>query len=279
VFVQSSRHVHPRLLVSGGLRGDYVQSVNHGGFFGDRSIGHGAAAGFIALTAGPFERVTFTAQVARGFRDPTLSDRFYRGPSGRGFITGNPDLRPETSRQFDLGARYATDRVRVAVYGYHYRITDLVERFQADPDFFFFRNRGRAAVTGVELEAQAFLGRGFALEASAQRGRGRAHDDDAALDDISPDTVFATVRKTFGRDVSAFIRAGRYASDMRPGPSEIPAPGHTNVDVGGTWTASPRLEIRGAIRNLLDESYYASPDPRFVLAPGINGFVTIRVRF
>jgi outer membrane receptor protein involved in Fe transport len=154
-----------------------------------------------------------------------------------------------------------------------------VERFQADPDFFFFRNRGRAAVTGVELEAQAFLGRGFALEASAQRGRGRAHDDDAAHDDISPDTVFATVRKTFGRDVSAFIRAGRYASDMRPGPSEIPAPGHTNVDVGGTWTASPRLEIRGAIRNLLDESYYASPDPRFVLAPGINGFVTIRVRF
>ena len=27
----------------------------------------------------------------------TLSDRYFRGPSGRGFITGNPDLEPETS--------------------------------------------------------------------------------------------------------------------------------------------------------------------------------------
>ena len=36
-----------------------------------------------------------TAQVARGFRDPVLSDRYFRGPSGRGFITGNPDLDPE----------------------------------------------------------------------------------------------------------------------------------------------------------------------------------------
>ena len=42
-----------------------------------------------------------TAQVARGFRDPILSDRFYRGPVGRGFIEGNPDLKPETSLQFD----------------------------------------------------------------------------------------------------------------------------------------------------------------------------------
>ena len=35
-----------------------------------------------------------------------LSDRFYRGPVGRGFIEGNPDLKPETSLQFDLTARY-----------------------------------------------------------------------------------------------------------------------------------------------------------------------------
>ena len=45
-------------------------------------------------------------QVARGFRDPVLSDRYFRGPSGRGFITGNPDLDPETSVQFDVGVRY-----------------------------------------------------------------------------------------------------------------------------------------------------------------------------
>ena len=77
-----------------------------------------------------------TAQVARGFRDPMLSDRFYRGPVGRGFIEGNPDLKPETSLQFDLTGRYVAGPVRLAAAAYHYRITDLVERYAATPTLF-----------------------------------------------------------------------------------------------------------------------------------------------
>jgi len=279
LFVQAHTPLGASVTAAGGLRIDYVSNVNTGGYFGDRSVSHGAAAGFAAITAGPFARTTFTAQVARGFRDPTLSDRFYRGPTGRGFITGNPDLDPETSLQVDLGARYATSRVRLAAYFYHYRITDLVERYQTVEDFFFFRNRGRAQLRGVEFETQADLGQGYALEVAAQIGRGRALDDDAALDDISPDSLSVVFRKAFGTKTSAFMRFALYAEDDRPGPSEIDAPGHTNVDLGLSWALSPRLEIRGAVRNLLNEEYYASPDPRFVVAPGRNAFVTVRVRF
>ena len=76
-----------------------------------------------------------------------------------------------------------------------------------------------------------------------------------------------------------FEAAPAYAEDDRPGPSEIVAPGHTNLDLGATWAVHRNLEIRGAIRNLLNEEYFASPDPRFVPAPGVNGFVTVRVRF
>ena len=100
---------------------------------------------------------TLTAQVARGFRDPTLSDRYYRGPTGRGFIRGNPDLDPESSLQFDGSLRFTGRRLRLAAYGYHYRIDDLVERYEAEPDTFFFRNRGRARLRGLELEAQVDL--------------------------------------------------------------------------------------------------------------------------
>ena len=71
--------------------------------------------GFGALTVGPFQGFSVTAQVSRGFRDPVLSDRYFRGPSGRGFITGNPDLEPETSLQFDLATRYTAARTQVAV--------------------------------------------------------------------------------------------------------------------------------------------------------------------
>ena len=40
-----------------------------------------------------------------------------------------------------------------------------------------------------------------------------------------------------------------------------------------------RPERRGIVRNLLNEVYYASPDPRFVLAPGRSISVTAVVQF
>jgi hemoglobin/transferrin/lactoferrin receptor protein len=278
-FAQIDAPVGPKFSVSAGLRGDYVQNENTGGFFGDRSISNGAAAGLAAVTAGPFANVTLTAQVSRGFRDPTLSDRFFRGPTGRGFITGNPDLEPERSLQVDLGARYASGRLRLAGYFYHYRIDDLVERYDTEPDFFFFRNRGRAQIRGFEVESQTGLGRGYTLELGAQVGRGRALDDDAALDDISTDSISVVVRKAISDSLMVFSRIARYAEDDRPGPSEIEAPGHTNLDVGASWTPTKRFELRGSVKNLLNEEYYASPDMRFVAAPGINGSITALVRF
>ena len=77
----------------------------------------------------------------------------------------------------------------------------------------------------------------------------------------------------------AFGRIAIYADDDRPGPSEIDAPGHTNIDLGASWTPNRRIEIRGQLRNLLNQDYYASPDPRFVPAPGINGSVTVAIRY
>ena len=105
-FLQADALVLPVLRLSAGIRGDNVTTRNSGGYFGDRSTSNGAFSGFAAGTVGPFSGLSVTAQVSRGFRDPTLSDRYFRGPSGRGFITGNPDLEPETSLQFDLSARY-----------------------------------------------------------------------------------------------------------------------------------------------------------------------------
>ena len=279
LFAQASTPIGARTTVTGGLRFDHVVSVNDGGFFGDRSVSHDAASGFGAVAVRAAERVTLTAQVSRGFRDPTLSDRFHRGPTGRGFITGNPDLDPERSVQLDLGARYASSRLRLAGYVYDYRISDLVERFEAETDFFFFRNRGRARIRGVEFEAQADVGRDIWLETSAQVSRGVALDDDSALDDISADTFGITLRRAITQRVAVFGRVAWFAEDDRPGPGEIAAPGHTNVDIGGSWFASDQVEVRGAVRNLFNKEYYASPDRRFVLAPGMNGFVTVLVKF
>jgi outer membrane receptor protein involved in Fe transport len=267
------------LAVSGGLRVDYVTTRNAGGHFGDHSTSHTAGSGFLNLTAGSFAGVTANAQVSRGFRDPMLSDRYYRGPTGRGYITGNPGLDPETSLQLDAGLRYTATRWRAELHAYQYDFEDLIERYQTAPDFYFFRNRGEARIRGVELELHAELPGGWNASLSGHVVRGRSLDDETDLDDVPPETVTLQVTKSFGERGFVQARGALYASDERPGPTEEAREGYGLVDVSGGWRFLRNLEIRLLARNLLDEEYLVSPDSRAVLAAGRSVLVTASLDF
>lgn len=267
------------LSLAGGARLDYVTTVNRNGFFGNRDTSNTAASGFASVTAGSFGGLSFTAQVARGFRDPVLSDRYFRGPSGRGFITGNPDLDPESSLQADAGVRYTSKRLRAAMYGYRYRISDLIERYQPTIDDFLFRNRGRADIRGVELELQADLPGRLTLEGAFQRARGQALDPRSNLDGIAPVTASLQVRHALTPRSFVQARVARYGDDDRPGPTERAIPGYTLLDLGAGATLFEHLEIRGLVRNAADVEYFASQDVRAVFAPGRAASLTAVVRF
>ena len=164
-------------------------------------------------------------------------------------------------------------------YVYEYRLHDLIERYQTDTDFFFFRNRGRARLRGVEAELQSTLGRGVTLESAFQITSGRALDDDTYLDDISPETFSVQLRKWFAvRNAFAQLRAAHYAEDSRPGPTEREVPGYTLVDAGAGFSVIPGFELRVAARNLLNHQYMASQDVRTVAAPGRSVSVTAALR-
>ena len=279
VYASVETALAPVLIVSGGIRGDYVTTSNTGGHFGDRSTGNGAGSGYASATVGSFGGFSLTAQLARGFRDPVLSDRYYRGPTGRGFITGNPDLTPETSLQLDLGVRYVSSRFRLATFYYQYRINDLIERYQTTTDFFFFRNRGTARVRGFEAEAQATLPGGFGVDLAAQVAEGRALDDDAYLDDISPVNLTAVVRRQFGTRAFGQLRAAYFSDDDHFGPTERAVPGYTLLDAAAGYQVARPLELRIQARNLLNETYLASQDVRAVPAPGRSASLTASVKF
>ncbi|HET7218596.1 MAG TPA: TonB-dependent receptor, partial [Vicinamibacterales bacterium] len=258
VFAEGGGQVTSTLRITAGVRVDGVRNTNEGGFFGDRVVSNGAVAGLVATTLTPSSRMSFTAQVARGFRDPMLSDRFYRGPVGRGFIEGNPDLKSETSLQFDVTGRYMAGPLQLAAAGYHYRITDLVERYAATPTLFLFRNRGRAELQGVELEGQVTLPRGFALAATAEASRGRDEIDHTPLDDIAPPAVSLTVRHSGGARLSSYLRIKAVGSHDEAGPSEVPTASYTPVDAGARWRLTSNLTLLGTMRNLLNEAYQSS---------------------
>lgn len=261
-FATWTRPLAPWLSLGSGLRGDRVASRNTGGFFGDRSQSHSAVSGNVALTAGPFADWTTTFQVSRGFRSPTLSDRYFRGPSGRGLVTGNPDLDPETSLQVDLSTRYSRGRSALGFYAYRYDIDDLIERFGAGDDF-FFRNRGEATIEGLEVEAQTAVGErwsgdlGFAWAQGQASGGGGGEGD--AIDDIAAPNGWVTVRRSFPRGY-VYGRVTTFLEHDEPGPTELARPGYTLADAGVGFHLTERLELRVTARNLSDRRYFASPD-------------------
>jgi hemoglobin/transferrin/lactoferrin receptor protein len=279
LFAQADARVAERVQVSGGLRVDSVRSANRGGFFGSRHVENTALAGFVGATLIPGGAWKATVQVARGFRDPMLSDRFYRGPVGRGFIEGNPDLRPETSFQSDITVQYDARRWRFSSAFYDYAITDLIERYAAGSTSFRYRNRGKARLRGAEVEARFELWAGLGLDAAAQVSRGRDAADGTPVDDISPRSVSFVLRRPLGVRGSSYVRVAAVGSHEAAGPSEVPTPGYTLVDAGAAWRISTNIELRGAARNLFNASYFSSAGPRWVYAPGRQGIITAGLKF
>lgn len=266
MFVIYEHSLASRAVLSSGARVDRVSVKNRGGFFGDQSREDTAFSGFASATAMLSPAWTATLQASRGYRDPTLSDRFFRGVSGRGFVAGNPALDPEHSLQFDGGLRWNSGRRSLALLGYHYRIADLVERFRAGNDF-NFRNRGEAEVKGLEVELATPLVHRFSLEANLTLARGTALDDDAPLDDIPGPNAHVAIR-WIGNRASAFVYGFAFAEDDRPGPVETRRPGYTTFDAGFAWHFLRALEARVYARNLTDRTYAGSPDANASLAPG-----------
>jgi iron complex outermembrane receptor protein len=260
-----------------GVRGDSVTSRNRGGYFGDLTTSNAAVSGFAAVGVDLGSGLELTGQVARGFRDPLLSDRYYRGVTGRGFITGNPDLDPETSLQFDLALRFTGGRSAVGLYAYSYRIDDLIERFRVGDDF-SFRNHGDAEITGLELEASLVIGSSLEVQVGAQALQGKTLEDGAPTDGVPAPGVFAVVRGAPSKRWWWMTRGAVFAADDRPGPTEQDVPGYAVLDAGAGFTVSEWLEISLLARNLLNRSYLASSDEDAVLAPGRSIQLVLRGR-
>lgn len=273
VFAQGELAVSRRTRLHGGLRGDVVRSVNRGGFFGHRTITSRAIAGLAAITIRPVADLAVSGQVSRGFRDPTLSDRFARGPVGRGVVEGNPELESEHSLQFDATTRYTIRRLTIGAATYRYAIRDLVERYSDSPELFRLRNRGKARLTGVELEVSVSAPRGWIVELTAEAARGRDALDGTPLDDVPPRRVSAAARHASER-WAAYVRVSSVGGDEAAGPSEVPTPGYSLVDAGAAWRITSHVHLHGVVRNALDSRYYSSAGPRWVWAPGRSLSVT-----
>jgi iron complex outermembrane receptor protein len=207
------------------------------------------------------------AQYSHGFRDPSLSDRYFRGVSGRGFVVGNPDLTAESSNQWDLSARGRLGPVSLGLSGYLYRIKDLVERYASGTDN-LFRNRGEAQIEGVELDAGWQVSKRLVVRVVGSLSQGNILDDGSCATDILPPTAQLIVEHEPIDGVYWRARFLAMAADDRAGLAEVPIAGYGRLDLSAGFRFSENLSINLSVRNVFDKAYADSADENNVLAPG-----------
>ncbi|HMG17142.1 MAG TPA: TonB-dependent receptor [Gemmatimonadales bacterium] len=168
-FVQGVFDVTERVSLTAGLRYDRVS-------FGvaDRHTSDGtddsgrrlmdAISGTVGVTVNPSPALTAYANVGTSFETPTTTELANRPTGAGGF---NPDLKPQTATNFEIGARGTASRASwsIAIYQANVR-AELISFEVPDPLFpgrRYFRNAGSARHRGIEVGGGVAMARGLDL--------------------------------------------------------------------------------------------------------------------
>jgi hemoglobin/transferrin/lactoferrin receptor protein len=173
-FLQGEIDAGDRLTLVGGGRYTYIRAETfqtEGLELSPRTSTDGT---FVAAINGLFratDDIGVVLAVGRAFRAANLIERFFEGSATTGYQVANPDLKPETSTNVDLGLRYRTDRLGLEIFGFRNDIQDGVRisalnREINGQDAYQNVNIDRLRYQGVEISGDARLGHGLLVLAS-----------------------------------------------------------------------------------------------------------------
>jgi vitamin B12 transporter len=216
------------------------------------------------------------AAVGKAFKEPTFFENF----ANSSFVVGNPDLKPERSRSWELGAEQILvgGRALIGVTYFDQQFRDLVQYNPmppnpGDPNYF---NVAAADASGLEFEGRARVSH---IEVDGSYTRLHTEVSDAGFDD-GPGAAFVEGERMLRRPTHAMSLGARYATeratfginirhvgnrddrDFSTYPATpITLDSYTKVDISTAWTVGvaadrlPDLTVTLRVANLFDREY------------------------
>ncbi len=248
----------------------YQRQRNAGAPSTDDSALTGFAGVVTPLSAG----LELVANVGSGLRFPSLSERFFTGTTGRGFVRGDPALEPERSLNIDGGLRWYGQQLFLAGYLFRNEIDDYIERIEVADQELTFVNLTSGTIEGVELEGFFKFDAVWSLEFGGHLMEGR-DDDNRPLADIPAGSFYLGPRWRRGA-WSWEVRLEARQSKDDPGSGEKSIPSVNLLSGTVTWELAPGLALTLSARNLLDEEYFNSADSDVPLAAARSASLSFR---
>ncbi len=228
---------------------------------------------------------------AQGFLAPTPSqvNNFFEFIAGGYTSLPNPDLEPETSESYELGARYIGDMFTLQVVGFRGDYDNFITQqviggsfTPQDPAQFQFVNFNEARIEGVEAKASMDLDNGITGQLAFAYADGDTIGPDGArtpLDTVDPFNLVAGLgyqdpERRFGADIILTHTARKDANEVEratpendpllpPGTPRFVRPAASTVfDLTAFVRVNDAITLRAAVFNLFDERYALWSDVR-----------------
>ena len=236
------------------------------------------------------EDLAVRANWGQGFRVANAEDKYYLTTMGGGTIEPNPDLDPETSNNFELGARYTGDKLDLDVAAFLSLADDYINTKTIEDMKYRYENVGKATTYGVELTASYELPYNITPYASMTWMR-RQFDYGGILgetyDTGTPDFTYrAGVR--FEHDFGLWtFTADTYARGATDRDEESESEGvitkthHSgyttaNIELGALFGDERQYSVTAAVLNIFDKEYYVNDS---LPEAGVHAVVTANARF
>ena len=187
----------------------------------------------------------FHGSIGTGFRQPALAENL--------FAFGNPNLRPETSKGWDVGARQQIWEDAIYVDATYFR-NDFRDLIVFDFNTFSLQNVGTARSSGVELNLTSLLTQQLTMNASY------TFDDT-----LNYDTGTALLRRPRNKMLLSFTRLSQdqrssltlnaiYAG-TRLDTNNVTLSPYMLLNLSGTYQATERVQLFARLDNLTNTFY------------------------
>jgi vitamin B12 transporter len=218
-----------------------------------------------AYTIAPGLRAS--ASYGTGFRAPTFNDLYFPGFS-------NPDLVPETARNFEAALRYANSQLNAGIVAYKNRVRNLIV-FECDANFNCApQNVANATLEGVTVELQALV-RETTVKGSVDFAR--------PYDDATGNLLPRRARRYGALDVTQAFGALQVGVQIAASSARFDDAANTRsmggyaiVNLNAEYALAPHWALFAVAGNVFNKQYQLAADYN---TPGANLFAGVRYRY
>ncbi len=222
---------------------------------------------------------TLKGGVSTGYKTPSLGQLHngVSGIAGNGLVNtvGNPDLKPETSVNYETGLYYENENnVKANITGFISNFRNAIESETIDDSTYSYRNVGKAINQGIEVATsfpvfipELTMNINYTYTESKQRG---GDNPGAPLTNTARHMANAKMSWQMSELLSSWIAAEyhgktpRYTSNVEnlsPVEKEVYddrgayLKAWTVVNMGASYHLTPQLTVNGTVNNLLDKDF------------------------